>query len=80
MLAGLLIFKDLRLRGIWINKWYDQASTEDRLAAFKPLFDMARRGVLKMKVEKIYPLREVKAAVTHAMQGKRDGKIVLQMG
>ena len=77
---GLLIFKDLRLRGIWINKWYDQASTEDRLAAFKPLFDMARRGVLKTKVEKIYPLREVKAAVTHAMQGKRDGKIVLQMG
>ena len=76
---GLLIFKDLRLRGIWINKWYDQASAEERLAAFNPLFDMARRGTLKSKIEKTYPLREVKAAVAHAMQTKRSGKILLQM-
>ena len=77
---GLLIFKDLRLRGIWINKSYDNASAEERMAAFDPLFDMARRGVLKSKIEKSYPLREVKAAVAHAMQGGRGGKILLRMG
>src|SRR5206468_1999088 len=27
---GLLIFKDLRFRGIWINKWYDNATQADR--------------------------------------------------
>jgi len=75
---GLLIFKDLRLRGIWINKWYDQASPEERIAAFNPLFDMSKRGVLKTKIEKIYPLRDVKMAVIHASQSKRSGKIVLQ--
>ena len=74
---GLLIFKDLRLRGIWINKWYEQASNEERLAAFNPLFDMTRRGRLKAKIEKTYRLSEVKSAVTHAMQGKRAGKILL---
>jgi trans-2-enoyl-CoA reductase len=77
--TGLLLFKDLRLRGIWINKWYDEASAEERIQTFKPLFDMARRGVLKAKVEKTYPLSEVKAAVAHANQGKRHGKIVLTM-
>jgi trans-2-enoyl-CoA reductase len=77
---GLLIFKDLCFRGIWINKWYDNATAEERMAAFNPLFDMAKRGVLKAKIEKIYPLREVKAAVDHAMQSKRHGKILLQMG
>lgn len=77
---GLLIFKDLRFRGIWINKWYDQASSQERLAAFNPLFDMAKRGVLKAKIEKSYALRDVKAAVAHATQSKRDGKIVLQIG
>jgi trans-2-enoyl-CoA reductase len=78
--TGLLLFKDLRLRGIWINKWYDEASAEERRQTFAPLFDMAKRGLLQAKVEKTYPLSEVKAAVVHANQGKRGGKIVLTMG
>ena len=77
--TGLLLFKDLRLRGIWINKWYDEASPEERRRTFKPLLDMAKRGLLKTKVEKTYPLADVKAAVAHANQAKRDGKIVLTM-
>src|SRR5213595_2949488 len=58
--TGLLIFKDLRFRGIWINKWYDNASPSERMETFHPLFDMARRGVLKTKIEKTYPLSEAK--------------------
>lgn len=78
--TGLLLFKDLRLRGIWINKWYDDATPQERMQTFKPLFEMAKRGLLTTKVEKIYPLGEVKAAVVHANQGKRSGKIVLRIG
>jgi trans-2-enoyl-CoA reductase len=76
--TGLLIFKDLRFRGIWINKWYDNATPAERMETFQPLFDMARRGLLKTKVEKAYPLSEVKAAVAHAAQGKRSGKIIFE--
>jgi mitochondrial enoyl-[acyl-carrier protein] reductase / trans-2-enoyl-CoA reductase len=75
---GLLIFKDLRFRGIWINKWYDNATIQERMDAFRPLFEMAERGLLKMKVEKSYPLSEAKAAVAHAAQGKRSGKIIFE--
>ncbi len=60
---GLLIFKDLRFRGIWINKWYDNATKQERMEAFRPLFEMAKRGLLKTKVEK---------------QGKRSGKIIFE--
>jgi len=77
---GLLIFKDLRFRGIWINKWYDNATKEQRMEAFRPLFEMARRGLLKTKVETAYPLSEVKSAVSRAAQGKRSGKIVFEFG
>jgi len=77
---GLLIFKDLRFRGIWINKWYDNATKEQRMEAFRPLFEMAKRGLLKTKVEKAYPLSEAKVAVAHAAQGKRGGKIILEFG
>jgi len=75
---GLLIFKDLRFRGIWINKWYDNATMPERMEAFRQLFEMAKRGLLKTKVEKTYPLSEVNAAVAHAAQGKRSGKIVFE--
>ena len=76
--TGLLIFKDLRFRGIWINKWYDNATQAERMDTFRSLFDMTRRGLLKTKVEKAYPLSEVKAAVAHAAQGKRSGKIIFE--
>ena len=77
---GLLIFKDLRFRGIWINKWYDNATSAQRMEAFQSLFEMAKRGLLKTKVEKAYPLSEAKAAVAHAAQGKRSGKIIFELG
>lgn len=76
--TGLLIFKDLRFRGIWINKWYDNATMEERMTAFRSLFEMAKRGLLKTPVEKAYRIEEVKAAVEHAGQGKRTGKIIFE--
>src|SRR5262245_22483471 len=76
--TGLLIFKDLRFRGIWINKWYDNATLPERMEAFKPLFEMAKRGLLKTKVEKAYSIDDARAAVAHAMQSKRSGKIIFE--
>jgi mitochondrial enoyl-[acyl-carrier protein] reductase / trans-2-enoyl-CoA reductase len=75
---GLLIFKDLRFRGIWINKWYDNATPAQRMEAFQRLFEMAKRGLLQTKVEKAYPLIEAKAAVAHAARGQRSGKIIFE--
>ena len=75
---GLLIFKDLRFRGIWINEWYDNATMAQRMEAFRSLFAMAKRGLLNTKVEKAYPLSEAKAAVERAAQGKRAGKIIFE--
>jgi trans-2-enoyl-CoA reductase len=76
--TGLLIFKDLRFRGIWINKWYDNATPAERMETFRPIFEMAQRGLLKTKVEKAYPLSEVKTAVAHAAQNKRGGKVIFE--
>ncbi len=75
---GLLIFKDLRFRGIWINKWYDNATPAQRMEAFQNLFEMAKRGLLQTKVEKAYPLSEAKTAVAHAARGQRSGKIIFE--
>ena len=75
---GLLIFKDLRFRGIWINKWYDNATPAQRMEAFQHLFEMAKRGLLQTKVEQAYPLTEAKTAVAHAARGQRSGKVIFE--
>jgi NADPH:quinone reductase-like Zn-dependent oxidoreductase len=41
---------------------------------------MAQRGLLKTKVEKSYSLGEAKAALAHAAQNKRSGKIIFEFG
>lgn len=76
--TGLLIFKDLRFRGIWINKWYDEASREERMAALNPIFAMARHGKLQTKIEQAYPLSRALEAVAHAARGERAGKIIFE--
>ena len=50
--TGLLIFKDLRFRGIWINKWYDNATPSERMETFRPLFDMAQARSAQNKSRK----------------------------
>ncbi|HEX8680405.1 MAG TPA: zinc-binding dehydrogenase, partial [Chthoniobacterales bacterium] len=75
---GMLIFKELRFTGFWVNKWYDGATPEQRRETFAPLFEMVKRGLLRTKVEKTYSLGEANEAIRHAMQNKRSGKIVFE--
>ncbi len=76
---GLLIFKNLHFCGIWINKWFDGATPEQRADTFNALFDLARRGRLRTKIEKVYPLSEATAALAHAAQNKRGGKVLFDL-
>jgi len=75
---GLLIFKNLHFCGFWINKWYDQATAQQRGETFKPIFEMAKRGLLHTKIEKVYSLDETTAAVTRAAESRREGKIIFK--
>jgi mitochondrial enoyl-[acyl-carrier protein] reductase / trans-2-enoyl-CoA reductase len=73
---GMFIFKNLRFTGFWVNKWYEAATAEQRAETFAPLFDMAKCGLLRTKVEATYSLNEAQAAIAHASQNKRSGKVV----
>ncbi len=73
---GLLIFQDIRWRGFWISQWYRNASEGATRALFKELFGLVKRGVLHAPVERIYRLDDASAALTHAAQGRRSGKIL----
>ena len=50
---GLLIFKNLHFTGFWVNKWYEQATAAERAETFARIFDLAQRGLLETKIERI---------------------------
>jgi trans-2-enoyl-CoA reductase len=76
---GLLIFKDIRFRGLWISAWYRQATRAQTEAMFAELLPLVRAGKLSVPIEKTYPLDKAREAVAHAGRGSRAGKIMFVM-
>lgn len=76
---GMLIFKNIVFRGFWISRWFKTCDPKERDAMFGEIFELIRSGDLRVKVAAAYPLTEAKAAITHASQGERGGKILFRM-
>jgi len=74
----LLIFKDLELRGCWLSKWLDHASTVEIEEVMKPLVSLVDNGKLVQPVEKIFDISEYKEALEKAQLSGRAGKILLR--
>jgi trans-2-enoyl-CoA reductase len=74
---GLLIFKDLILRGFWVSQWYRRAPVSEVTALLTRLLDWMADGLLHTPVEALYPLAQLQAALEHAQRGGRAGKILL---
>jgi len=73
---GLLIFKDLRFRGFWITPRRQRGTREENAAMFNELFTLARRGVLRQPIERVYPIEAMSEAIAHAQRSGRAGKIL----
>ncbi len=76
---GFLIFKGIKLEGLWVTQWLRNAPAEDIAAAYDKLARMMGQGTLKQAVDTVYPLSEVVQAVAKAQEEFRNGKIVLKM-
>jgi NADPH:quinone reductase-like Zn-dependent oxidoreductase len=75
--TGMTIFKDIRNRGFWLAKWYDNASLADKQAAFGTIIPLIASGVLKADIDSRFTVGEIKQAVTRAAQGGRKGKVLV---
>ena len=75
---SLVIFNDLRLRGMWITQWYRTASDRAITSMLEELAALVQKSELVMCVEKIYNLPEIKNALIHAQQESRSGKILIR--
>jgi trans-2-enoyl-CoA reductase len=76
---SLLIFRDIRFRGMWISDWYRRATRADITAMFTELKPLIHAGQLTAPVEKLYPLDQFRDALAHAARDRRAGKILFTM-
>jgi len=76
---GFLIFKNIRLTGLWVTKWLEAAEPSEIEASYEQLADWMANGVLAQAVDKVYGLSRINEAVAHAQQESRGGKILLDL-
>jgi len=74
---GMLIFKGLTLRGFWLTLWKANVKPEGMEKLYHQLSQWIMAGQLRQEIAATYPLAEYRAALAHAAQSSRNGKILL---
>jgi len=74
---GLMISRELVVRGFWMTTWGQRPGNAARMAnAMHRVFELALKGELPLSVGGVYPLKEARAALTAAETPGRAGKIL----
>ncbi len=71
------VFRDVRLQGFWLRKWYVDTPPAQIAALYRELAAKVADGTLAVDVEAVYPIRKIKEAVAHAARSGRSGKILM---
>lgn len=71
------VFRDVALRGFWLERWWRTAAQDTIAGTYKALGKLIVSGELAVPVEASYPLAQVKDALAHAAKPRRNGKIIL---
>ena len=73
-----LIFRDISLRGFWMDRWYRQNPVNRVQIMFDKVFDLMREGVVYPQVAETYPLADYKEALAAAAK-PRLGKVLFKI-
>jgi len=77
--AGMLVFKDVRVRGFWLAHWFRKASRAEQQKLYSELTGLIMAGKLRAPVHQTFSVKDIKQAVALAAQGERNGKIIVTM-
>jgi mitochondrial enoyl-[acyl-carrier protein] reductase / trans-2-enoyl-CoA reductase len=74
---GPLIFKDLRLRGLWVTNWIEHADQEAIQNLYASLAGRLTTGSLSQKIDSTHRLSDFRQALKRLHAAERNGKILL---
>lgn len=72
-----VIFNEITVRGFWLAKWFEHASSADKQKTFADVIGLVASGALSAKISQTFSLDQIKEAVTAAGESGRDGKVLL---
>lgn len=74
---GLLIFNDVRIRGLWITRWIEGAPRDEIDNVYTRLAAEMVSGNLHIPVDSTHQLSDFKEALTRLADPGRSGKVLL---
>ncbi|GAB2529796.1 zinc-dependent alcohol dehydrogenase family protein [Spirosoma aerophilum] len=76
--AGLLIFRELTIKGFWLTDWMRRVDSQTRQEVAKNVIKLLASGQIQLPVEAAYSFDQIAEAVEHADRPGRRGKILLK--
>lgn len=76
--AASLVFRDVRLVGFWLARWFGQASRAEQAEVYGELTRLIAEGKLQARIAASYPVAGIKDAIAAAAAGARSGKILIE--
>jgi trans-2-enoyl-CoA reductase len=73
---GLLIFRDIQLRGLWVTRWIENAPDAEVRAVYAGLAARVAAGTLVQPVDSTHPLDAYPAALARLTAEGRAGKVL----
>jgi NADPH:quinone reductase-like Zn-dependent oxidoreductase len=73
---GLLIFRDLRIRGLWVTRWVENASAAEIDAVYQDLGKRLATGTLVQPVDGTFALEDYREALARLDSPQREGKVL----
>jgi NADPH:quinone reductase-like Zn-dependent oxidoreductase len=75
---GLLIFNDIRVRGLWVSRWIEGAPRAEVEGVYRTLAARIMDGSLRQEVDSTFQLDEFAAALARLDAGNRRGKVLFK--
>ncbi len=73
---GMLIFRDIQVRGLWITRWIENAPTAEVHAVYEDLAARSAAGKLVQPVDSTFPLEKAAEALARLEAPDRSGKVL----
>jgi NADPH:quinone reductase-like Zn-dependent oxidoreductase len=77
MAPEALIYRGVSLTGFWLNRGLRDSTRDQVTALYADLAARVVAGGLAVAIAATYSIDDIKAALEHAAQGGRDGKILV---
>lgn len=76
--VGLMIFRELAVRGFWLSDWMRRVNSETRQDVAQNVIRLLSSGKIQLPVEASYSLDQTAEAVEHSERPGRWGKILIK--